>query len=77
MLGECRKAHAHIEASPAKRKTARGMPSFLVSWLNRAVDYRAQRLEAKPNATGRTGAAPPGKYAHLDGGNTEVRRNVG
>lgn len=34
--GECRKALAWTEANT--RKTAIGMPRFLVSWLNRAVD---------------------------------------
>ena len=33
---ECRKAWAWLDANPMKRKTARGMPRFLVAWLNRA-----------------------------------------
>ena len=36
VLGECRKALAWLEAN--HRKTAGGMPRFLVSWLNRSVD---------------------------------------
>lgn len=36
---ECRKAWAWVEANPGRRKTARGMPAFLVNWLNRAVDH--------------------------------------
>lgn len=35
VLGECRKALAWVRAN--QLKTARGMPAFLVSWLNRAV----------------------------------------
>ncbi len=38
VLSECRKAAAWIGAHPDRRKTARGMPKFLVGWLNRAVD---------------------------------------
>lgn len=36
--GECRKAFTWIEANPERRKTAKGMPAFLVNWLNRAVN---------------------------------------
>ena len=36
VLSECRKAWAWLEASPERRKTAKGMPRFLVGWLNRA-----------------------------------------
>jgi translation initiation factor IF-1 len=35
-LGECRKAQAWLGAN--QKKTAKGMPRFLVSWLGRAVD---------------------------------------
>lgn len=38
VLAECRKASAWIQANCGKRKTARGMPNFLVSWLNRSSD---------------------------------------
>lgn len=38
VLAECRKALAWINANPGRRKTVRGMPKFLVSWLSRAVD---------------------------------------
>ena len=37
VLAECRKAFAWTEAAP-NRKTARGMPAFLVRWLNKAAD---------------------------------------
>jgi len=38
VLAECRRANAYIEANPSKRKTAGGMPRFLVAWLNRSTD---------------------------------------
>ena len=37
VLAECRKALAWVEAT-GRRKTARGMPRFLVGWLNRTAD---------------------------------------
>lgn len=43
VLTECRKALAWCEAKPQKRKTARGMPGFLVNWFNRAVDERGHQ----------------------------------
>lgn len=36
---ELRKALAWIRASPDRMKTAKGMPRFIVNWLNRAVDH--------------------------------------
>jgi hypothetical protein len=36
---EARKALAWIQANPGRRKTDRGMLSFLVNWLNRATDH--------------------------------------
>ncbi len=38
---EMRKARAWTEANAGRRKTARGMPTFLVNWLSRSVDRRA------------------------------------
>lgn len=35
---ECRQALAWVKANPSRRKTARGMPAFLVGWLNRSTD---------------------------------------
>jgi hypothetical protein len=35
ILAECRKALAWVKANPTKRKTARGMPAFLVNWFGR------------------------------------------
>lgn len=36
VLAECRAARAWNENNPSKRKTLRGMPAFLCSWLSRA-----------------------------------------
>lgn len=38
VLAECKKASAWVKANPGRRKTATGMPKFLVNWLNRAVE---------------------------------------
>jgi hypothetical protein len=38
VLKEISKAMAWIESNPGRRKTAKGMPAFLVNWLNRATD---------------------------------------
>lgn len=38
VLGQVRRALAWVNASPERRKTARGMPKFLVGWLGRAQD---------------------------------------
>jgi len=37
---EVRKARAWLEANPTRRKTTRGTPRFLVSWLGRAQNER-------------------------------------
>lgn len=47
--GECRKALAWLQANTGRRKTAKGMARFLVSWLGRAVDSgRATRQAVAP-----------------------------
>jgi len=38
VLAECRKSFAWIEANPTRRKTAKGMPRFIVNWLGRATN---------------------------------------
>lgn len=43
ITAECRKALAWLSASPSRRKTAKGMPRFLVGWFGRAVDYGGAR----------------------------------
>lgn len=37
VLAECKKASAWVKANPGRRKTAKGMPAFLVSWLNKSA----------------------------------------
>jgi len=51
LLAECRQALAWIQASPDRRKTARGMKRFLVGWLNRSVNsHRSGNGSAKTDA---------------------------
>lgn len=38
VLSECKKASAWLKAAPGRKKTAQGMPRFLVNWLNRSAD---------------------------------------
>lgn len=47
----CRKAFAWAEANPAKRKTAKGMPAFLVNWLNREANNGSSAMITKPADT--------------------------
>lgn len=48
IAAECHRASAWIEAHRARRKTARGMPAFLVGWFNRTTDRPARRVESAP-----------------------------
>lgn len=58
VLAECKRALVWIQASPKRRKTARGMPRFLVAWLNRAVDGRVvKEIRDDP-----TRVRTPGRY---------------
>lgn len=59
---QCRRALEWIKANHAKRKTARGMPAFLVGWLNRQTDRPGPAKVAPFTGRGTTGAAPSGKY---------------
>jgi hypothetical protein len=43
---QCRMAWAWIDVNANRRKTAKGMPRFLVNWLNRAVASGAGRVPA-------------------------------
>lgn len=52
VLAECRKAGAWIDANPERRKTAKGMPAFLVNWLNRAVNGPRTGSVASPAGKG-------------------------
>jgi hypothetical protein len=64
VLGEARKALAWVLAK--QRKTAKGMPVFLVTWLGKAANgpVRASQRPS-PETHGRTGAPARGKYDHI------------
>jgi hypothetical protein len=47
VLQECRAALAWVRANPTKRKTAGGMPRFLINWLNKSQD-RAKGTAQRP-----------------------------
>lgn len=49
---ECRGALAWVLANPSRRKTARGMPAFLVAWLSRSNDRRPSSAPALGRADG-------------------------
>ena len=53
VLAEARKARVWVLASPANRKTARGMPKFLTGWIGRASNGRQATL--LPSARGSPG----------------------
>ena len=46
MLAESRQALAWIQAHPGRKKTARGMPAFLVGWFGRSVNRGGARRES-------------------------------
>lgn len=56
VLAEIRKARVWLEARPERRKTFRGMPAFLVGWLNRSQDSArgGQGPPASPDRARRT-----------------------
>jgi len=64
VLGEARKALAWVVAN--QRKTAKGMPAFLVRWLGKAANGPVGASQRPgPEARGRTGAPAAGKYDHI------------
>lgn len=51
VFSECRRAHVWVLANMGRRKTARGMPAFLVRWFNSAVNRGSTvRFESRPAA---------------------------
>jgi uncharacterized protein YdaU (DUF1376 family) len=54
LLAECRKARAWMDAKPERKKTARGMPAFLVGWFTRAVDRGSSAQSAPVSGSSRT-----------------------
>ncbi len=64
---QCERALRWVNANGCK--TAKGMPAFLVRWLNNATDRGGSRpVHAATGTTGRgrTGAPPPGKYDGIE-----------
>jgi uncharacterized protein YdaU (DUF1376 family) len=51
VLAECRRAEVWTRANPDRRKTAKGMPAFLVKWMNRQTDNRTSPLSAGSSAS--------------------------
>lgn len=49
VTAEARRAGEWIAANPERRKTAKGMPAFLVNWFNRTVDRGGARGGAPPS----------------------------
>lgn len=52
VAAECRGALAWVLASPERRKTARGMPRFLVGWFGRATNRGVGRQDAERSVLG-------------------------
>jgi hypothetical protein len=46
ILGQCKQALAWVEANLGRRKTAKGMPQFLVGWFTRTVNKRGTSAAA-------------------------------
>lgn len=83
ILGECHRAHAWIDANHSKRKTARGMPAFLVKWFGRAVDRGVPSVQVvkppRPAALGPeyTAWECPHVERHWNRGDCRVATNLG
>lgn len=56
ILAQCRGALGWVKAKPERRKTARGMPAFLVGWIGRSQNQGGAR--AGPNGTQSAGHSP-------------------
>lgn len=46
VLAECKKASAWVKANPGRKKTAKGMPAFLVRWLNNTANDSRKHVGA-------------------------------
>jgi uncharacterized protein YdaU (DUF1376 family) len=72
VVNECLKAQAWIRANVSNRKTAGGMPAFLVRWLNKATERSGPRglalASTGTEGRGRTGAPPSNKYDGIEEG---------
>lgn len=56
ILAECRKARSWVDAKPERRKTAKGMPAFLVGWLGRSNDRGTQATFTPSKTSGNVDA---------------------
>jgi hypothetical protein len=50
VFAQCQRALAWVKADPSRRKTAKGMPKFLVGWFNRTVDNGRLKTPMEPKA---------------------------
>jgi len=58
VLAECRKARQWLIDNPPRRKTAKGMPRFLNSWLSRAQDRAGRNGQPAPKPKAKTTNLP-------------------
>ncbi len=66
IIEESRKALAWISADTARRKTAKGMPRFLVGWFNRANDRGGRAPAPRPSGGYISPPAPDFDCPHVD-----------
>jgi hypothetical protein len=57
VTSEAKKALAWVMASPKRKKTSRGMPSFLVGWLGRTQNSGGSRNTVHPSPARSTAVA--------------------
>jgi hypothetical protein len=72
ILAEAKRAEAWICANPTKRKTAKGMPRFLVFWLGKAND-RPKSTASFPQATNKYAYLKPWQVGRIDQFRQEMR----
>lgn len=63
-----RGALAHVETSTAKRRTSRGMRTFLVGWLNREVKWQRPGVRTFESREGRVRGDLTGAFLSLEEG---------
>jgi hypothetical protein len=72
VMGESSKALAWIQANQTKRKTARGMPAFLVGWFGRSQNRCPSLPFQVPQRDPRVGSARADAYEHAMTGDIPV-----
>lgn len=68
VVAECRKALGWVLVNQSRRKTARGMPKFLFSWIARSVDSNRAVLETSRQAENVTSIDWHAECQRLHGG---------